>query len=75
MNVLIAAGRMTKMGAQVELATKRLFDREALDANNLKLFPGTIRDTSAEHYSGQINKAISQIEANDFEEVDLETAD
>lgn len=62
------------MGTQVELATKRLFDKDALAATNVKMFPGSNRDTGAEQFADQINKAISQIEADDFELVDLESS-
>jgi len=36
--------------------------------------PGSTRETSAEEFAEQINKAISQIEAGDFDVVDLEDA-
>jgi len=63
------------MGTQVELATSRLFDKDALAATNIKLYPGTNRDTGAEQFAEQLNKAISQIEAGDFDVVDLEECD
>lgn len=57
------------MGTQVTLAAKRLFDADAIGATNIKLFPGTSRDISAEQYAQAINKALSLIEAGDFDEV------
>lgn len=60
------------MGQQLELAKKRLFDKDALAVTNIKLFPGTSRDTTAEQFAEQINKSLSQIEAGDFEEVVFE---
>lgn len=59
------------MGQQLELAKKRLFDKDALAVTNLKLFPGSNRDTTADQFAEQINKAISQIESGDFDEVNL----
>lgn len=59
------------MGQQLELAKKRLFDKDALAVINIKLFPGSSRDATADHFAEQINKAISQIESGDFDEVDL----
>lgn len=59
------------MGTQLELAKKRLFDSDALNVTNIKLFPGSSRDTTADQFAEQINKALSQIEAGDFEEIDL----
>lgn len=61
------------MGQQLDLAKKRLFDKNALAATNIKLFPGSSRDTTAEQFAEQINKAISQLESGDFDEVDLES--
>lgn len=60
------------MGQHIELAKKRLYDADSLAATNVKLYPGTSRDTSAEQFAEQINKAISQIEAGDYEVVNLE---
>ena len=57
------------MGQQLDLAKSRLFDRDALAVKNVKLFPGSNRDTTAE----QINKTISQLESGDFDEVNLES--
>lgn len=53
--------------SQLALAKGRLFDSDALDVTNLKLFPGTNRESTAEQFAEQINKAISMIEADDFE--------
>lgn len=58
------------MKAQMELATKRLFSTEGLAVNNVKLFPGSNRDTTPEQMAEQINKAISQIDSGDFDLVD-----
>ncbi len=60
------------MGTQVELAAKRLFDKDALNVKNIKFFPGTSRDTSAEEVAEQINKSLSQLEAGDFESVEID---
>jgi hypothetical protein len=57
------------MGQQLELAKKRLFDEDSLAVSNIKLYPGTNRDTSADQFAEQINKSISLIEAGQFEEV------
>lgn len=54
----------------MELATKRLFNTEGLDVNNVKLSPGSNRDTTPEQMAEQINKAISQIDSGDFDLVD-----
>lgn len=55
------------MSTQIELATRHLFDADALGATNIKLFPGSSRDITAEQYAVQINKALAQIEAGDFD--------
>jgi len=60
------------MGAQVELAAKRLFDKDALGVTNIKFYPGTNRDTSAEEYAEQINKSLAQIEAGQAELVEID---
>jgi hypothetical protein len=55
------------MSTEIELATSHLFDADALGATNVKLFPGSSRDVTAEQYAVQINSALAQIEAGDFE--------
>ncbi len=50
------------MGTQLELAKKRLFDEKALKVGNIKLFPGSNRDTTAEEMAEEINKSLSRIE-------------
>ena len=53
--------------AQLELARGRMFAADALDVKNLKLFPGSNRDTTPEQFAEQLNKSLSLIEAGDFE--------
>lgn len=57
---------------QLELAKKRLFDADALGVRNLKLFPGSGRETTSEQFAEQINKSLSRIAAGEFEEVEIE---
>ncbi len=59
------------MGTQLELAKKRLFDKESLNVGNIKIHPGSSRDATSEQIAEQINRAISQIEAGDFDLVDI----
>jgi len=61
------------MGQQLELAKKRLFDKDALAVTNIKLFLGSSRDATANDFAEQINKAISQIESGDFVELNLDS--
>ncbi len=63
------------MNTHLEIAKHRLYDKGALDAADIKLFPGSSRDASKEQMAEQITKAIAQIEAGDFDEVDTLTAD
>lgn len=58
------------MGTQVELAKKRLFDVDSLRVGNIKLFPGGNRDATPEQMAEQVNKALSQIEAGDYDLVE-----
>lgn len=57
------------MVTQLQLATTRLFGAESLRAANFKIFPGNSRDATPEQIAEQINKAISQIETGDFEDI------
>ena len=57
---------------QLALAKSRLFGDHSMMASNFKLFPGSNRDVTPDALAEQINKAISQVEAGDFEEADLE---
>lgn len=61
------------MQQQLEIAKGRLFDADAMRVTNLKLFPGTKREATAEQFAEQINKALSQIDSDDF--VDANTED
>lgn len=59
---------------QMQLAKTRFFSLESADSlqmANLKLFPGTNREATAEDFATQINRSLSQIEAGEFEEVIL----
>lgn len=61
--------------SQVQLAANRLFSADALAATNIKLYPGSDRETNADQYAEQINKAIAQIHAGDFDIIDVENLD
>jgi hypothetical protein len=61
--------------SDLALASKRLFDTDSLNVSNIKMFPGSSRDTTAEQFSNQINKVISQIETGDFDVVDFDDED
>lgn len=60
---------MTK-ATQLEMAKHRLFDASGLNVENVKLFPGSNRDATPEQMAEQINKALAQIEAGDYEVVE-----
>ena len=60
------------MNQQLELAQKRLFGAGTLDAKNIKLYPGSNRDTGPEQFAEEINKSISRISAGEREIIDLE---
>jgi hypothetical protein len=57
---------------QFELAKSRLFDKDALNAKNIKFFPGSNRDATPEQFAEQFNKAVSQIVAGDYETVEFD---
>jgi hypothetical protein len=61
--------------SQLEIAKHRLFDGDAIGAVDIKLFPGSDRDTTPERFAEEINRAISRIEAGDFEIVEEELSD
>lgn len=63
------------MAQQLDLAKKRLFDVDALGVTNIKLFPGSSRDTTPEQFAEEINKALSQLEAGEYSEVKIEDLD
>lgn len=58
------------MKTQLDVARHRLFDAGMLNAANMKLFPGNSRDAAPEKVAEQVNKAVAQIEAGDFEVVE-----
>lgn len=53
--------------SKLEHTKTRLFDKRALDVENIKLFPGSSRDATPEQMAEQISNAISQIEAGDYD--------
>ena len=55
---------------ELAIAKSRLFGKGSLETANIKLYPGTNRDATPEQMAKQINKAISQLEAGDYELVD-----
>lgn len=56
------------MATQMEMAKNRLFSDKGIAAKNVKLFPGSLRELTAEQIAEQINLALSQIEAGEAEE-------
>jgi len=60
---------------QLEALKRTLFDKDALDAQNVKVFPGLTREASPEQMAEQMNNAIAQLVAGDFEDITDETDD
>ena len=58
---------MMETRTQVEIARETLFGVSGLRANDVKLFPGTDRDTTPEQMAEQVNNAIAQVLAGDFD--------
>jgi hypothetical protein len=56
----------------MEMAKKRIFDPMGLGATNFKVYPGSNRDVTPEQVAEEINKVLSQVQAGDFDEVELD---
>ena len=54
----------------MEIAKHRLFDKEELNARDIKLYPGVKRTATPDQMAEQVNKAIAQIVAGDFDVVE-----
>jgi hypothetical protein len=54
----------------LEIVKRRLFDKDAMATSNIKLYPGSSRDATPAQMGEQINKALAQIEAGDYELVE-----
>jgi hypothetical protein len=54
---------------QLEIAKRTLFDGDALDVKNVKVFPGTSREATPEQMAEQINKVLAQLADGDFDEI------
>lgn len=52
---------------ELEMAQRRLYDADALRISNIKMTPGTKRDVSPEQMAQQLNRLLSQLEANDYD--------
>lgn len=56
----------------VDKLKHRMFDPEALNATNFSLVAGSNRDATAEQMAEQANRALSQLEAGEYEEANLD---
>jgi hypothetical protein len=54
----------------LEAAKYTLFDKEAIGATDFKMFPGASRDSTPEQVAEEITKALAQIEAGDFDDLE-----
>ena len=58
------------MITEIEKAKKRLFGPGSIGATNIKFFPLLPgQSATAEQMAAQLNKALDQIEAGNFEEI------
>jgi hypothetical protein len=57
---------------QVTLLKNRLYDPDALAATNFQIVPGSNRDVTAEQVAKEANRALSQLEAGEYEEAALD---
>ena len=57
------------MLTQLELATDTLFDATALHVRDVKLFPGSSRDVTAEQMAEQVNMAIAALLSGDYDDL------
>lgn len=62
------------MSTQVEMVSRKLFE-DGFSATNIKMYPGTDRETGAEQFAEQINKVLAQIKVGDYEIVNIEELD
>lgn len=60
-----------KTMTQLEQAKALLFGVGSMEVKNIKLFPGSSRDTTAEEFAKQINNVITSMLNGDAEEVDF----
>lgn len=60
------------MTTQIELAANRLFGEGGLGCTKCSIFPGSNPNVTAEQIAAEINRSLSQIEAGDCEEVEIE---
>ena len=58
------------MANHAEIAKNRLYGEGGLGVKDFKMFPGSDRDATSEDFAEQVNKALAQIEAGDYDEVD-----
>lgn len=57
---------------QISLLQHRLLDADALGATNFGISRGTSRDATATQTAEAVNRALSQVEAGDFETARLD---
>lgn len=57
---------------QVEIAAAKLYGPGGLGVTNFGFTRGSNPDATPEQIAGEINRAIMQLEAGNFEEVDLD---
>ena len=66
---------MFKTMSQLDLLQKRLFGAGNIEAQNIKVYPGSSRDVGTEQLAAEINKSITRIANRDFEEIDFDSAE
>ena len=57
--------------SEITTASNRLFGKDGMNATNFNIFHGSNENITAEQITTEINKVLSQVEAGDFEVVEL----
>lgn len=59
------------MNTELSNAKDTLFGPEGLGVSDFKLFPGTSREATPSEFAREINKAVADVIAGDFDVVDF----
>lgn len=57
---------------EVEKLKERLYGEGGLGVTSFNIFPGTNPNVTAEEVAREVNHSLDQLEAGNFEEIDLE---
>lgn len=58
------------MGAALEILKNKLFDADAINTGNIKLYPGTNREATPEDIAKEISQSLTRLAAGSTSQIE-----